>query len=110
MCGFGVHFGAQAAPPGNPLCASLGQERHNLGQRIDQNGNFWRKGAPGQNTAIYFVFGLLGWTLASIGQLEGAPGGFIGGKGHPCAGRGAQGFNWNLRKRSQMDANGRELA
>ena len=45
-------------------------------------------------------------TLAGIGQLEGAPRGFIGGKGPPCAGMGAQGFNWDLWKRSETDGNG----
>ena len=108
MCGFCVHFGAQAAPLGDPLRASLGQERYHLGHRIDQNVNFWKKGAPDQNTAICYVFGLLGRTLASIGQFEGAPGGLIGGKGSPCAGMRAQGFNWDLWKRSETDANGRK--
>ena len=27
---------------------------------------FWGKGAPGQNTAIYYVFVLFGWSLAGI--------------------------------------------
>ena len=108
MCGFCVHFGAQAAPLGDPLRASLGQERYHLGHRIDQNVNFWRKGAPDQNTAICYVFGLLGRTLASIGQFEGAPGGLIGGKGSPCAGIRALRFYLDLWKRSETDANGRK--
>ena len=108
MCDFCVHFGAQAAPLGDPLRATLGQEHYHLGQRIDQNVNFGRKGAPDRNTAIYYVSGLLGRTLASIGQFEGAPGGLIGGKGSPCAGMRAQGFNWDLWKRSETDANRRK--
>ena len=49
---------------------------------------------------------LFGWALAGIGQLEGAPGGLIGGKGPPCADIRAQGFNWDLWKRSQTSGNG----
>ena len=55
-------------------------------------------------------FVLFGWTLAGIGQLEGARGGLAGDKGPSCASIGAQRFNWDLWKRSQMDANGRERA
>ena len=106
MCGFCVHFGAQAAPLGDPLRASLGQERCHLGQRIDQNVNFWRKGAPDQNIAICYVFGLLGRTLASIGQLKGAPGGFIGGKGPPLCRLRVTRIQMGLWKRLQMDGNG----
>ena len=74
MSGFCIHFGALPALPRGPLGASLGQEWSKFGQRIDNNDRFWRKGAPGQNHAIYIVFLLFGWTLAGIGQPGGARG------------------------------------
>ena len=96
MSSFCIHFGALPALPRGPLDASWGQEWSKFGQRVDQKDHFWRKGAPGQNHAIYYVFVLFWLALAGIGQLEGAPGGFIGGKGPPCAGMRAQGSNWDL--------------
>ena len=57
-----------------------------------------------------YVCVLFGWALAGIGQLEGAPGGLIGGKGPPCAGIRALRFYWDLWKRSQTDGNGLEFS
>ena len=51
-------------------------------------------------------FVLFGWTLAGIGQLGAARGSFTGGYGALCASKGAQGFHWDLWKRSQTSGNG----
>ena len=103
FCG---HFGVLAALPRSPMNASLGQEPSKLDQNVRQMDRFGEKGAPGQNISIYYVLKLSGWTLESIGQLKDAPGGLIGGKGFPCASIGPQGFNRDLWKRTQTDANG----
>ena len=88
--------------------ASLGQEPSKLDQNARQMDRFGEKGAPGQNISIYYVLKLSGWALERIGRLKDAPGGLIGGKEPPCAGTRAQGFNWDLWKRSQMGGNGRK--
>ena len=105
FCG---HFGVLAAPPRSPMDASLGQEPSKLDQNVRQMDRFGEKGAPGQNISIYYVLKLSGWALERTGRLKDAPGGLIGGKGPPCAGTRAQGFNWDLWKRSQTSGNGRE--
>mgnify|MGYP004399928155 CR=1 FL=1 len=83
--------------------ASLGQEPSKLDQNVRQMDRFWEKGAPCQHISIYYVLKLSGWALERIGRLKDAPGGFIGGKGPPCAGTRAQGVNGDLWKRSETD-------
>ena len=99
-------FWSSAGPAKGPTGRQFGSRVVQVWPKGRSKGSLLEKRGTWPKPCYFYVFVLFWWALAGIGQLEGAPGGFFGGKGPPCAGMRAQGFNWDLWKRSQTNGNG----